>query len=123
MADHVRGVLDGHVVLSRRLAGAGHFPAIEVTESVSRIRDHIVSADQREAANELSSLVSAYREKEDLISVGAYHAGSDPLVDTAIRLRGDINGFLRQKPTEACDFGEVRERLLTIAEAAHGGTP
>jgi flagellar biosynthesis/type III secretory pathway ATPase len=122
VADHVRSVLDGHVVLSRRLASAGHYPAIEVTDSVSRIRDQIISTDQREAANEVLSLVAAYREKEDLISVGAYHAGSDPVVDNAIRLRSGINDFLRQKPTEAADFGEIRERLLALAEAAHGGS-
>ena len=121
VADHVRGVLDGHVVLSRRLAAAGHFPAIEVTDSVSRIRDHIVSVDQRDAANETTGLIAAYREKEDLISVGAYQAGSDATVDNAIRLRPAINQFLRQKPTDATDFGETREGLLALAEAAHGG--
>ena len=121
VADHVRSVLDGHVVLSRRLAAAGHFPAIEVTESVSRIRDQVVSVDQREAANDVLSLVAAYREKEDLISVGAYQQGSDPMVDNAIKMRPAINDFLRQKPTEATDFGETRDRLLALAEAAHGG--
>ena len=121
VADHVRGVLDGHVVLSRRLAAAGHFPAIEVTDSVSRIRDHIISVDQRDAANETTGLIAAYREKEDLISVGAYQSGSDATVDNAIRLRPAINQFLRQKPTDATDFGETREGLLALAEAAHGG--
>ena len=121
VADHVRSILDGHVVLSRRLASAGHFPAIEVTDSVSRVRDQIISADQREAANELVSLVAAYREKEDLISVGAYQAGTDATVDSAIRLRPAINEFLRQKPNELADFGATREGLLELAEAAHAG--
>ena len=121
VADHVRGVLDGHVVLSRRLASAGHFPAIEVTESVSRIRDHVISVDQRDAATDMLSLVAAYREKEDLISVGAYQPGSDAAVDSAIRLRPGINDFLRQVPSEVADFGETRARLMALAEAAHGG--
>ncbi len=121
VADHVRGVLDGHIVLSRRLASAAHFPAIEVTESVSRIRDHVVSVDQKDAANEILSLVAAYREKEDLISVGAYQHGSDAVVDTAVRLRGKINEFLKQKPTDASDFGETRDLLLSLAESAHQG--
>lgn len=120
VADHVRGVLDGHVVLSRRLAAAGHFPAIEITDSVSRIRDHIVSADQRDAANALASLVAAYRDKEDLIAVGAYARGSDPQTDAAVQLRPAINEFLRQSPGEPSDFGETRDALLALAEAAHG---
>ncbi|MDH5758237.1 MAG: FliI/YscN family ATPase [Gemmatimonadota bacterium] len=122
VADHVRSVLDGHVVLSRRLASASHFPAIEVTESASRVRDHIVSRDHRDAANGLTSLVAAHREKEDLISVGAYQKGSDPVVDAAVALRPAINDFLRQSPDHAADFGETRDHLLALAEAAHGGT-
>ena len=121
IADHVRAVLDGHVVLSRRLAGAGHFPAIEVTDSVSRVRDQVVSVDQRDAANDLSSLIGAYREKEDLISVGAYQPGSDPHLDTAIRLRGPMNDFLRQRPDDVTDFGETLDLLMSLSEDAHAG--
>ena len=121
VADHVRSILDGHVVLSRRLASAGHFPAIEVTDSVSRVRDQIISADHRDGANDVVSLIAAYREKEDLISVGAYSPGTDATVDSAVRLRPAINDFLRQKPNEAADFGATREGLLELAEAAHGG--
>ncbi len=121
VADHVRSVLDGHIVLSRRLASVGHFPAIEVTESTSRVRDQIVSADQRDAANHVSSLVAAYREKEDLISIGAYQAGNDPQLDTAINLRAPTNDFLRQTPDDMTDFAETRERLLGLSELAHRG--
>jgi len=121
VADHVRSVLDGHIVLSRRLASIGHFPAIEVTESTSRVRDQIVSADQRDAANHVSSLVAAYREKEDLISIGAYQAGNDAQLDTAINLRAPTNNFLRQTPDETTDFAETRERLLGLSELAHRG--
>ena len=121
VADHVRSVLDGHIVLSRRLASIGHFPAIEVTESTSRVRDQIVSADQRDAANHVSSLVAAYREKEDLISIGAYQAGNDAQLDTAINLRAPTNDFLRQTPDDTTDFAETRERLLGLSELAHRG--
>ena len=121
VADHVRSVLDGHIVLSRRLASIGHFPAIEVTESTSRVRDQIVSADQRDAANHVSSLVAAYREKEDLISIGAYQAGNDAQLDTAIKLRAPTNDFLRQTPDDTTDFAETRERLLGLSELAHRG--
>lgn len=121
VADHVRSVLDGHIVLSRRLASIGHFPAIEVTESTSRVRDQIVSADQRDAANHVSSLIAAYREKEDLISIGAYQAGNDAQLDTAINLRAPTNDFLRQTPDDTTDFAETRERLLGLSELAHRG--
>lgn len=119
VADHVRSVLDGHVVLSRRLASAGHYPAIEVTESTSRVRDQIISADQRDAANHVASLLAAYREKEDLISVGAYQPGSDAQLDTAIKLRAPMNSFLRQSPDDMTDFADTRERLLALSESAH----
>lgn len=123
VADHVRGVLDGHIVLSRRLAGAGHFPAIEVTESVSRIRDQVVSAEHRDSANQMSSLLAAYRDKEDMISVGAYQPGSDPTVDSAVRMRSPINDFLRQDPDDATDYGETLDRLISLAEETHQGVP
>jgi len=122
VADHVRSVLDGHIVLSRRLAAAGHFPAIEATESTSRVRDQIISIDHRDAADELLTLIATYREKEDLISVGAYQPGSDEVLDTAIRMRPALNRYLRQKPDEGTDFGEIRDRLLTLAQDAHGGS-
>ncbi len=117
VADHVRAILDGHVVLSRRLSEAGHYPAIEVTESTSRVRDQIVSIDHREAANEVTSLIDVYRRKEDLISVGAYQPGSDPQLDTAVRMRSAIDEFLRQRPDEVSDFGQTRDELLAITNA------
>lgn len=118
VADHVRAVLDGHVVLSRRLAAAQHFPAIEVTESISRIRDQMISTEHREAANRIASLVAAYREKEDLISVGAYQPGTDPELDTAVRMRAATREFLCQAPDDAGDFGETLDTLMTLADAS-----
>src|SRR6185369_10670596 len=84
VADAARSILDGHIVLTRRLASAGHFPAIDVLESKSRVRDQIIDAPQRTSANTLMRLEAAYREKEDLLLVGAYQKGSDPAVDTAL---------------------------------------
>jgi len=121
VSDHVRSVVDGHVVLSRRLAESGHFPAIEVTESSSRVRNQIISIDQLEAANRVSSLIAAYREKEDLIAVGAYQAGSDPHLDTAVQLRTATNEFLCQTPDVASDFAETRDLLLTLGQHAFEG--
>jgi FliI/YscN family ATPase len=117
VADHVRSILDGHVVLSRRLASAGHFPAIEVLESTSRVRDQIVDPEQLQGANTVQALLAAYREKEDLISVGAYQPGSSPETDTAIRYHGAMTEFLRQGPLEHADFKTTRDQLVSLSGA------
>jgi flagellum-specific ATP synthase len=96
IADAARSILDGHIVLTRKLASAGHFPAIDVLESKSRVRDLIVSDAHRFAANLLVQLEASWREKEDLILVGAYQRGSDPFVDAAIALRDGVLRFLQQ---------------------------
>jgi FliI/YscN family ATPase len=118
VADHVRSVVDGHIVLSRRLAAAEHFPAIDVLQSTSRVRDQIVSREQVRASNRLRGLLAAYREKEDLISVGAYEPGHDAVLDAAVRLRDRMNGYLRQRPDESSDFPDARDGLLALAAEA-----
>src|SRR5579875_4222053 len=94
IADAVRSILDGHIVLTRKLAHAGHYPAIDVLQSVSRLVGEIVTPELEAAGQELRAALAAYREKEDLIAIGAYQRGSDPLVDVAIDLRPRINEFL-----------------------------
>src|SRR6476469_5427038 len=84
VADAARSILDGHVVLTRKLAAAGHFPAIDVLDSKSRVRDQIITPEHKASANALLRIEAAYREKEDLIMVGAYQRGSDPVVDASI---------------------------------------
>lgn len=118
VADHARAVLDGHVTLSRRLASAGHFPAIEVLGSASRLRDQIIGQDHLSAANRFQALLASYREKEDLISVGAYQKGSDPNADKAIELRDEMLAFLRQTPGESPGFMGTKEQLVSIAQAS-----
>ena len=120
VADAARSILDGHIVLSRRLATSGQFPAIDVLESVSRVRDQVIDERHRRAANAVQRLLAAYREKEDLIAVGAYQGGTDPVVDAAIRLRERILSFLMQRPEEAASFAEVRELVCSLADAADG---
>jgi len=120
IADAARSILDGHIVLSRRLATAGHFPAIEVLESVSRVRDRIIDAEHRRAANEMQRLLAAYREKEDLIAVGAYQPGSSAEVDAAIAARDAFMEFLRQRPDEPAGFEDTRRRLLGVVDGAGG---
>jgi len=124
VADASRSILDGHIVLTRRLASAGHFPAIDVLESKSRVRDQIIDEPQRTAAGTLMRLEAAYREKEDLILVGAYQKGSDPMVDMALRSRDKALAFLQQRPDEVTPFRESRQALLNLfPRPAGGGMP
>ncbi|GAB6899881.1 FliI/YscN family ATPase [Kineosporia succinea] len=101
IGDTVRGILDGHVVLSRDLATAGHFPSIDVLESVSRVERAILSEEDRQLALTLRRLMASWRDVRELVEVGAYVSGSDPVADAAIRLRPAIDNFLRQRPDEA----------------------
>jgi len=114
VADHARAVLDGHVVLTRGLASAGHFPAIDILGSASRVRNEIINPEHLTAANRFQGLMAAYREKEDLISVGAYQAGSDPRTDNAIRLREPMLRYLRQVPGDFSGFMGTRQTLLSL---------
>lgn len=117
VADAARSILDGHIVLTRRLASQNHFPAIDVLESKSRVRDHIVNDVQRSAGGSMLRLEAAYREKEDLIMVGAYQKGSDPYVDAAIQYRHRALQFLQQRPDEISHYGDTYMALASIAEA------
>lgn len=96
IGDAIRGILDGHIVLSRRLAHANHFPAIDVLESVSRVMPRVTSEEARDAAGEARSLLAAYRSSEDLIRVGAYQKGSNPETDRAVAAVDPLRGFLKQ---------------------------
>lgn len=104
IADAVRAILDGHIVLSRDLADQSHYPAIDVLASVSRLMPDVVSPQQLEWAGKISGHLASYRRAETLINIGAYSRGSNPDIDAAIRMVGDINAFLRQKMDERADF-------------------
>ncbi len=101
MADTVRGLLDGHTWLSRSLASRGHYPAIDVLASLSRLMSDLAGEEHRRAATVVRSLLAAYRDHEDLISIGAYRRGGNKLVDAAIDMQDDLNGFLRQRGRSA----------------------
>jgi flagellum-specific ATP synthase len=111
VVDAARAALDGHIVLSRKLANGGHFPAIDVLASVSRVMTDIVPPEHRDLAMTARELLAAYRDSADLIEVGAYVAGSNPRVDRAIRCREPLLGFLRQKGTEKPSLGEAIEMM------------
>jgi flagellum-specific ATP synthase len=115
IADAVRSILDGHIVLTRSLAHAGHYPAIDVLQSVSRLIGEITSPDVRDAGQRLRAALAAYREKEDLISIGAYQRGSDPLLDQAIALRPRIDAFLRQRVEDFTSMTDADAALLELA--------
>jgi flagellum-specific ATP synthase len=114
IADAVRSILDGHVVLSRDLAHAGHYPAIDVLASVSRLVGEVVTPSVRAAGNEVRKLMAAYREKADLIAIGAYQAGADPLTDAAIAARAPIDGFLQQTVDERSSAEEADAALQQL---------
>jgi flagellum-specific ATP synthase len=115
IADAVRSILDGHVVLTRSLAHAGHYPAIDVLQSVSRLIGEICSGEVRDAGQRLRSALAAMRDKEDLISIGAYQRGTDPLLDSAIELRPRIDAFLRQAVDEPSTVDDADAQLLGLA--------
>lgn len=114
VADAVRGILDGHIVLSRELADKGHYPAIDVLASVSRLMPEIVSDEHREAAVALKEVLATYREMEDLINIGAYNHGSNPRVDRALELIDSIREFLQQGIKENVSFETTKARLINL---------
>ena len=118
IGDAARSILDGHVVLSRKLASAGHFPAIDVLESISRVTGAICTPEQRANATELRRLLAAHREARDLIEIGAYVPGTNPLVDRAIALREVTDMFLRQDMDDTTPVDQSWSVLAQMVSAA-----
>ncbi|MEK7773589.1 MAG: flagellar protein export ATPase FliI [Deltaproteobacteria bacterium] len=114
VADAARAILDGHIVLSRELASQGHYPAIDILPSISRVMMDIVSPEHWKMAMRLKSIVATYKKAYDLVSIGAYKEGSDPKVDHAIKVIDKINSFLRQDITEGVGFDDCLQRLFTL---------
>jgi flagellum-specific ATP synthase len=114
VADAVRSILDGHIVLSRKLAAANHYPAIDVLASVSRVMPDVVSSAHGAAASAVRDLMATYREAEDLINIGAYVTGSNPRVDLAIARYEDIRAFLRQGINDESTFDAAERAILEL---------
>ena len=114
IADTVRGIVDGHIVLSRKLANANHFPAIDVSASISRLMTNIVSEEHRKMASEIRDILSLYEKNEDLISIGAYKSGTNPKLDVAIAKIEKINKFLCQGINENDSYEEILEKMKVI---------
>jgi len=120
IADAVRSILDGHVVLDRRLATSGHFPRGDVLGSVSRVATRVTTPEQRQHSTAVRRALAARREMQDLIDVGAYVAGSNPLVDAAIRSASDIDAFLQQDVGAVAGAAESWQRLAALADMLGG---
>lgn len=114
IADATRSILDGHIVLNRRLTSRGHYPPIDVLHSLSRTMPLVVDAGQIAAANDLRELVSAHQDVEDLVNIGAYKPGAKPLADRAIERWDDINRFLRQDKTDGTSFEDSVAQLREL---------
>ena len=114
IADAVRGILDGHVVLSRNLATANHFPAVDVLESVSRLTNEICTSEEIATTAQARDLLALYRKHEDLITIGAYTMGQNQKLDLAVKKHGDIMEFLRQKIAAKCPRSESFAKLKAI---------
>lgn len=117
IADAARSILDGHIVLSRKLATQGHFPAVDPLESISRLFNDINNDEQKQQAARVRRIMATYREMEDLIQIGAYQQGTSPQVDLAIRLMPAVRVFLQQQVSELASFDETSQQLQTLAEA------
>jgi flagellum-specific ATP synthase len=115
ITDAVRAILDGHIILSRQLASEGHYPAIDILHSVSRLTSEIATPGQKQAARKLRAALAAYRDAEDLIQLGAYVSGSNPVVDAGIRLRPELLDFLRQDQREHSDLPQTLARMEDLA--------
>ena len=115
VADAARGILDGHVILSRELAQEGHHPAIDVLDSVSRVMDVVADEGHLAARQQIVRLIAAYRRVRELVQIGAYAQGSDPEADIAIALKDAIDGLLRQAPGEVASFESEKERMIKLA--------
>lgn len=115
IADATRGILDGHIVLSRQLAHRNHYPSVDVLQSISRVMVDIVPDEQTQAARRINQVISTYRDAEDLINIGAYQRGSNPEIDLAIEMIPEINEFLQQGIRESVPYDQSAKKMEEIA--------
>ena len=119
IADAARAILDGHIVLSRELADSGHYPAVDIEGSISRVMPMVTSPEHQELARALKQMYALYQQNKDLIAIGAYTKGNDPRIDQAINVLPVINFFLQQKITEVIPYEQSLAQLQEIIAAAH----
>ena len=114
IADTARGILDGHIVLSRGMAQKNHYPAIDVLASISRVMSAVASKEHKAVAGQMKEVLATYRDAEDLINIGAYRAGSNKSIDYAIEKIDAVNSFLKQGTDEKFDFDDIVSRMTSI---------
>ena len=117
IADSVRSILDGHIVLDRELASRGHYPCIDILSSASRLMGHLVTEETKTAAYEVRDLLATHKKSEDLINIGAYKRGSNKRIDTAIDRFDPIVSFLKQRPNDPSTLADTQRGLLELARA------
>ncbi|PWC22483.1 flagellum-specific ATP synthase FliI [Brenneria roseae subsp. roseae] len=120
IADSARAILDGHIVLSRHLAESGHYPAIDIEASISRAMTALIDEPHYAMVRQFKQLLSSYQRNRDLISVGAYASGSDPMLDRAIQLYPQMEAFLQQGMFERCDYETARQHLAILFQTDKG---
>ncbi|MBQ7605697.1 MAG: flagellum-specific ATP synthase FliI, partial [Firmicutes bacterium] len=116
ISDTVRGIIDGHIVLSRKIASRNHYPAIDILGSVSRLMNDIVTPEQKAAANRLRNYMATYEENYDLVSIGAYKSGSNPELDEALGRIKNINAFLCQATDEKVAYDDTVQLMKNAVE-------
>jgi flagellum-specific ATP synthase len=121
VSDTVRSIVDGHIVLSRDLAARGHYPAVDILRSVSRVMNDIVDEKHLSAARSIQSMTAVYEEARDLINIGAYVAGNNPEIDNAIGHIDSINLFLKQDINEKAAIEQVVAQMGAIIDIKHAG--
>jgi len=122
IAEEVRSILDGHIVLSRKLAAANHYPAIDVLASVSRVMPMVTSTEHRHAAGRARALLAKYQEIELLVQIGEYEAGNDAQADAAVNARDSLAGFLKQPADGLQPLAQTIAALTSLVDAAEAGS-
>ena len=117
ITDTARSILDGHIMLTRKLANKNHYPAVDVLQSISRCMSMVADKNHRDAAGKLKNIMATYSEAEDLINIGAYKKGSNPHIDNAIAKIDAVNEFLLQSTEDKFEFEETVEQLQGLFEA------
>lgn len=118
ISDTARSILDGHIVLSRALAHKNHYPAVDVLQSLSRVMGDVTTKEHRDAAGALRNLMAVHAKNEDLINIGAYVSGTDPVCDRAISMMDDINKFLKQSTNEKTEYVKTIEEIINLGKRA-----
>jgi len=116
IADEVRGILDGHIVLERQIAARGHYPAVDAVTSLSRVMDHVVSPAHVQAARKVRSALALYEQKRDLIALGAYEKGTDERLDRTLAVLPELEQFLCQDAQLIEPIARTRAELLRLAQ-------